>query len=311
MPELFTAVVLLLAGMGILVYASEKTIEYSVGIAKALRVSPLLIGVAVLAVGTSLPEAAASMIAGLGGHGDVVTGNVFGSALVQITLMLGMVGFFHTLRAKKDDIILLGGAAIVATLVAVMVAEKGFMNGGDAIALLIVWAFLIYIVFRHTKKDYIEEVTDNHFDPKVAAFLVFALAGVVLGAYITIIGAIDLAEIAGIPEFIVALFLIGPSGSLPELAVSLSAMRKREVHLAVGNMIGSNISDLTFGLAAGSLLSVITFDAGFVRIIGFYTVIVSLLAIGLFAWKEKIGRNEALVLLLLYLGVFPLLAFFV
>lgn len=295
-------VLTLIAGLATVAYGSETVINLSLRIGARFGISALIMGLFVLSVGTSLPEATTSVVASLMGEGNIVAGDVIGSNLIQITFVLGLIAFIHPIKAKRKTILLIGGSAIIASITAIMVTEKGFVTREDAFFLFIVFGFLLYINQRFSRKEFIPTVGKK--ETTVATFVIFiiALIGVVIGARIAVTGAVSISHAFGVPEYIIAFLVIGPGGSLPELAVSLSALRKKKFKLAVGNLLGSNIADSTFALGIGPLLAPITVNSYLVKFTGRYMILASVTVITIFAIKEKIDRKTAILFMLIYLA---------
>lgn len=295
----------LLFGLALLVYASSKTIEATKHVGNTFRIPPIIMGTVILAIGTSLPETTNSVTASILGHGELVVGDVIGSNLIEITFVLGLIAILHPLYAKRKDVLLIGGSAIIASILAVVIAQKGYINQGDAVILLIALVILLYINQRFAKKQFeVQTVKDG---PKYIVLLIIALIGVIAGANITITSAIELSITFGIPEFLIAFLIIGPGGSLPELAVSLAALKKKEHELSIGNLLGSNITDSTLALGLGPLIAPITFDGALVSSSGWYMIFASIIVVGLFAYRQKADRKSGFAYMAIYL-LFVLLA---
>ena len=281
-----------------LVYASNKTIDSAKYVGSIYNISPIIMGTVVLALGTSLPEATNSITASILGHGTLVVGDIMGSALIQITFILGIIALIRPMIAKRKEILLIGGSAILASILAVTVAEKGSITQSDAILLIISWAILMYVNHQFSKKHF--EVQSTTSGKKHIFILLIAMVMVILGASLTVTSAITISQNFGIPEFLIAFLLIGPGGSLPELAISLAALRKKEYSLSIGNLLGSNITDTTLALGIGPLISPIIFKGSLISSSGWYMIFSSIIVVGLFAYREKVDRKLGAMFIAIY-----------
>lgn len=296
---MIVTIILFIIGLALLAFCSSKTIDAAKHVGNRYNISPLAMGIIVLAIGTSLPEATGSITASVLGHGNIVIGDIIGSALIQITFIIGVIALVNPLKGNREEILLIGGCAIIASIMAVMVTQKGFITRWDAVLLLITLGIFLYINHIFCKKSFqVKSVKDG---AKYIGILIISLIGVIIGAGLTVTSAIELSRIFGIPEFFIAFLIIGPGGSIPELAVSLAALKKNELQLSIGNLLGSNMADLTFALGIGPLIAPIVVDAELATFTGRYLIFASLIVVGLFALRKKVDRKAALVFIALYI----------
>ncbi|MFH1394111.1 MAG: sodium:calcium antiporter [Candidatus Micrarchaeota archaeon] len=297
----------LIAGLSLIAYSSSRTVEYSSQIANALKIPTLIIGLFIVALGTDLPEIANSIYSSYTGHGDINVGSALGSCLAQITLSLGLVAILGgTVIAKRKNILVLGGSAIAAILIAGLMVLDGSLTSIDGGMLVLTYAALLFISNKYSVREIGgAQVADIYGTRtrlfKTAFMLLLSLIGVTLGALVIVDAVIGLSENMGIPEYFVSFFAIGIGTSLPELSVSLAAIRKKKYGIVVGNILGSNIIDATLALGIGPLLFPTIINSGVIAPLAIFVVFASVAAVALFAWKEKIDKGLALVLLLIYL----------
>jgi len=314
MMEIIIPILSLVAGIALLLFCSNKTIEFSSDFAKDIGISPFLVGVLVLAVGTSIPEIANSIISSYAGHGEMNVGNVVGSCLSQITLVLGILALVggKVITSGRKDIMLLGGCALLAGMLAVLAIEKGEINFMDAVLLIIAYLILLFITQKYSVKEYaLTHMPRPDIHSAIQLGIILAtIGGVLAGSWLIVNAVIDLSQQIGIPSYLLSFFAIAVGTSLPELGVGLAAVKSGKFELIVGNILGSNIADATISMASGPLLFPNFFDAGIATLGGIYMLIASFIVIGLFAWKTRITRPMGLLFILLYLLSFLLFPLF-
>lgn len=311
---LLVPIIMLVIGIAILLFSSDKTVELSSDFAKDLGISPFLVGILVLAVGTSLPEAANSIISSYAGQGDINVGNVFGSCLSQITLVLGLLAVMSgkKITGGRKDIMLLGGCALLAGMLALLAVEKGALNRLDALLLIFAYPILLFITQKYSVKEYSMKYMPR---PDIQSaiqigMILLGIGGVLAGSWLIVESVMTISEVLQIPSYFLSFFAIAVGTSLPELGVGLAAVRSGRFELIIGNILGSNIADATISIASGPILFPNVFDAGIATTGGVYMLAASFIVIGLFAWKTKIDRKMGLFFILLYLLSFLILPLF-
>lgn len=295
-----------IVGLGVLLYASDIAVNRARKVAFKLGVSELLIGLTVISIGTSLPEIFLNLTAGfvrLQGleSSGIAIGNVIGSCLSQITIILGLVGLVTTLSVskrslKRDGIMLL--AAIMLMYVSALDGEISRLDGA-----ILVFIYALYLFgLSHEEKlngDTRAKEGESHIPDVIV--LTAALLAVVLSSTVVVREGLNLAAMIGVSPFIIGL-LAGVGTSLPELSISLGAVSKGAKSLSFGNLIGSNITDplLSIGLGAGVAGFLVDIDS-----IGFdfgFWVFSTLLAL-LFLWSgRRLDKMEGSFLIILFLG---------
>ncbi len=244
----------LIAGFMLLLGGAEVLVRGAIALAKRLAISPLIIGMTVVALGTSAPELVVSLDAALSGSPGIALGNVIGSNIANLLLILGAVGMVMPIAAQsdglwRDGLILLGGSLLFAAL-----CWSGMVGLWSGMLLLAVFvAFLGHSYWRETRNDggaetEVQKVVEIHGVPAsvTAAWLVLAagLAGVVYGADLLVMGGMAVAKAAGVSEEVIGLTLIAFGTSLPELAASVVAAWRGHADIALGNIVGSNLFNM-------------------------------------------------------------------
>jgi cation:H+ antiporter len=303
----FFELLALFAGILLIYYFSGRTVVYSTHLAHALRISPLLIGLFLISAGTDAPEIANSVFSSFSGHGDINAGDTFGSALTQISLVLGVVTLVGgTMKAHRRNVLVLGACNVAALIIALGLALDGELSRLDGAILVLAYVILMLLSARLSVREFgARKPADLSMlvnkAPATMAKLVLCLMMVVAGAAIVLEAAIALSAEFGLPEFFISFFVIAIGTSLPELSVELAALRKRRYGLVLGDLLGSNITDATLALGLGPLLFPTNVSAPSILPLGIYVVIVTLIVIGIFTWRKRIGRLEGALIIGLYL----------
>jgi cation:H+ antiporter len=258
----------LAGGLVCLVAGAELLVRGAASIATRLGIAPIIIGLTVVAFGTSAPELAVSVSAGLAGSGDVAFGNVVGSNIVNILLILGGSAVIASLvvsqRIIRLDIPLLIGASVVALLLS-LDNEIGRLDGVVLFAGIVAYTGWLIRAAQNERKDVIaeydeavEELEVEVIDrplPVQAALVAAGLAILVLGSQLLVGSATDIAESLGVSDLVIGLTVVAVGTSLPELATSLLAAHRGQRDIAVGNVVGSNLFNLMCVLGLTGIVS--------------------------------------------------------
>ena len=303
-PETILSFLSLVVGIALMTISSDKAVEHSIVVAYSLGMSPLLVGLILVSFGTDLPEIVNSIIASSLGHGNINVGDSIGSVLTQLTLVLGLLPFLgKTFKVKKSEIAVLGACEVLSLLLAVSILEKGFVSRIDALFLVSSW-FVYMIISRFTvkrsrKREHKKEVPKrNTFRHLFFAMLGFI--GVTIGAYIVVESVLSISSLFKISEYIVSFFLVAIGTSLPELAVDLTAIRKKEYELAVGDAIGSCIMDASFSIGIGLLLFPQSISGELATITTIYTILASVIAVLTLTLRGKLDKKSGALFLVIY-----------
>ena len=301
---------LLILGFTILIKGADLFVDGASGIAENFKVSKMLIGLTIVAFGTSAPEFAVSVKSLLSGSGDIVLGNVIGSNILNILLILGCSALFHSLTVKSNTVkkelpITMLITGLFAVLLSDSIFDKGLVNSftrADGIVLLLFFTVFIYYLISMSRKK-IEEEKDTEILPISRAILytIVGLVGIVLGSNFVVDSATYLAKAWGVSERLISLTIIAFGTSLPELVTSITATKKGEYDIAIGNVVGSNIFNI--GVVIG-----ITVDLfGGIGIINFsYIDLLVMIGVSIllfmFSFNDyKISRKEGILFLIIFI----------
>lgn len=303
-------IILLIVGFIILIKGADFFVDGASSVASNFKVSKMLIGLTIVAFGTSAPEFAVSVKSLLSGSGDIVLGNVIGSNILNILLILGSSAMFHSLNVKNNTVKKeLPITMLITTLFAVLLSDHIFDNNvvncftrGDGIVLLLFFSvFLYYLISMSRKKIDVDQ------DEKPAMSLsrsfiwtIGGIAAIVLGSNAVVDSATYLAKAMGVSERLISLTIIALGTSLPELVTSITATRKGEYDIAIGNVVGSNVFNIgiVIGLPVAILGGIEKIAFSYIDLI---VMIASAILLFIFSVKDnKISKKEGLVFLLIF-----------
>ena len=257
--SLIIASIILIIGFVLLTKGADYFIENSAAFAEDKGISPHIVGVTIVAFGTSLPELLVSVISSFQNHNDLALGNIVGSNISNLGLVLASASFiFHyTLRsriepednANKDSYVML-----IAALLLVFFAQDNLISFSEGFLFFILYLlYLVSLYFRSSKKpEWSESETNTSY-----SFLVGGLTSMLIGAQITINSAVEIASQLGVSEIVIGLSVVAIGTSLPELAGTVSAARMGHKEIAIGNVIGSNIANIFLVMGVLAMINAI------------------------------------------------------
>ena len=289
------SIVFLYKGSDILVEGTSKT-------ALRLGVSSLIISLTIVAYGTSAPEFAASSLASYQSHSSLSLGNIIGSCLANLLLVLGISSFIRPISVNLG---IIRRELPILTLATVLLLLFSFTrNLGKSAGVIFLIAFILYIVFfiQAARKERIEVRFIKKNNGKLSKYIFFIIAGLVLvivGAHFLVNSAVYFAELFGIPEFLIAISMVAVGTSLPELAVSATASIKGEADISLGNLLGSNVFNILLILGVCSLINPIFIDLKSL-LSEIFLLAITLVLFPIFYTGRKISRPEGAFLILLY-----------
>jgi cation:H+ antiporter len=285
-------------GLAVAVVASRYALGAATDLARIAGLSPFLIGVTVVGVGTDLPEIANSISASATGHGDINVGDSIGSVVTQSTLVLGLLCFLGTLKGDSR-VVVMTGSFIVATLAigTALVADDN-LTRSDGIVLIICWGLGMLVIGRQSMVGGVPTVTDPGVARRVAV-VVFSLLLVGGGAFVAVQSFSRTAEEFGLPEYLTSFFVLSLGTSLPELIVAGGALRRGATSLALGDILGSTFTDATLSLGIGPTLFPIELDDSAVRG-GITATVVLAVVVAILARQDTHAKYTGAALLFLY-----------
>ncbi len=319
---------LLIVGFVMLIKGADWFVDGASMIAKKFGIPQIVIGLTIVAFGTSAPEAAISITSAIKGSAGLAIGNVLGSNILNVLLILGLCALFTPLAVQKNTLYIeIPFVAVISSALMIMGVignQLGWIDG------LILWlffiAFFVYLIVLSKKdKNAIPDLQDSNSSEekeegekpqkkgveiaKMLGKLAVGIALVVLGSQAVVNGAKTIASGFGMSESLIGLTIVAFGTSLPELVTSLTAARKGEADLAIGNIVGSNIFNVLFVLGTSSLISAIAYDSNWItgfmidNVMAIVAAVVLFLCI-LLTKDKKLKRAGGVTMLVLYAGYF-------
>lgn len=309
-------VILMIIGFVVLIKGADVFVEGASSLANNFKVSKVLIGLTIVAFGTSAPEFAVSIKSMLAGSGDIVLGNVIGSNIFNSLLILGVAGMVYPLTVKKDTTKKeLPLVFLITAVFCVLTADQLFnasavnvFTRADGIVICLFFTIFLYYLFSIAFKDKgLKKVEKPKYSlAKSIVLTVLGIVAIILGSNFVVDGAVYIAELLGVSEKIIALTIVAFGTSLPELVTSIVASLKKEADIAVGNVIGSNIFNICIVLGVPTILFGNIMATSFTYF-DLFILLISSLIIWLCSFKDhKISKKEGILLLavfIIYYGV--------
>ena len=301
--ELFIKFLLLALGFLMLVKGADYFVSGAAGIAYRFGIPHLIVGLTIVAMGTSAPEAAVSITAAFKGSADITIGNIVGSNILNIWIILGISAAVAALAVAKSALRVEIPFVIIVSVILLIMGWDGQISRIDGIILWGIFVvYLLHLFMQAKGKKQIEGDVKNHPMWKNVLFTVGGLLLIVFGSSVTVESASDIAKIFGMSERFIGLTIVALGTSLPELFTSVSAARRGNTDIAIGNIVGSNIFNILFVVGTSAIIIPVPFAAKF-RI---DTVIAAAAAASLFAFslKDKKLSKPSGILMLAFYGVY-------
>lgn len=307
MENIFVSFFILVVGFILLIKGADFFVDGSSSVAKMLRVPPMIIGLTIVAMGTSLPECAVSVTASLTGSNTLAISNVVGSNIFNLLVVCGVCALFNKLPVQATTLQKEFPLSIVCAGLLLVFGYTGMVVGRmESTILLVVFAGYILWMIAQARKARSNAVTDFEVEDyeimpvwKCVIFIVGGIAAIKFGGDFVVDGAVDVAQAFGLSDTLIGLTIVAFGTSLPELATSIVAARKNEVDIAVGNVIGSNIFNILFVLGIAGAISPVEFI--FSNVVDTVVLIVISAVVLLLAWRKKqLWRFEGGVMIAMY-----------
>ena len=260
-------IIILIVGFVLLIKGADFLVVGASGIAEKFHIPPIVIGLTIVAFGTSAPEAAISISAGLKGATGIAIGNVLGSNIMNILLILGITACILPLKVEKNtiwrEIPFMFGITVLLVVMGQISGKIGFLAG--CIFWILFIAFLLYLL-RMSMRSQQEVVECPHKKQPMwvlALVTVIGLGAIILGSNMTVDSASDIASRLGMSDRLIGLTIVAFGTSLPELVTSITAAQKNNVDIAIGNIVGSNIFNILFVLGTTCLVATVPYESKF------------------------------------------------
>ena len=296
-------IVFLALGFFLLVKGADWFVDGASGLARKLGIP--VIGLTIVAMGTSLPEAAVSISAALRGNAEITIGNIVGSNILNILIILGVTALIATLKVADSTVRYEIPFMIVVTFVLLWLGYTGgqvtWLEGVILWVLFLLYLRYLYMMAKKGKEE--EKEAEQLSTAKIIGLILAGVIMIVAGSNFAVEGASNLAKALGISQRFIGLTIVAFGTSLPELVTSVSAARKHNADIAIGNIVGSNIFNILFIVGTTALITPVTFASGFVV----DTLIAAAVGILLFvcvARTKELRKKAGIVMLLAYILYF-------
>ena len=300
--EIFLVVI----GIVLLYLGGEVLVKYSSRLALALRLSPFVIGLTIVAFGTSSPELLASLVATLRGAPDLAMGNIVGSNIANLGLILGISALIHPLRATSQFIRREVPFMIFVIIILVPLSLDLTISRIEGFILFGLLVLYLFYLFKNSESsgddEFVQEYGQNKSTRGSVLGVIGGIALLVLGAQILVTSAIEIARGFGVSERVIGLSLVAFGTSLPELASSVVAAMKREGNILLGNLIGSNIFNVLGILGLTAIITPVEISPSVFRFDLWVAIGISVAVLPFLTTQLRIERWEGVVLLVAYLG---------
>lgn len=297
-------VVLLIVGFVLLIKGSDFFVDGASSVASILKIPSLIVGLTIVAFGTSAPEAAVSITSSLSGSNALALSNVIGSNLFNMLLIIGLCAILSELKISKKVLNLDLPFLVILTgiLTAFILIGWNISRVEGIILLILIIAYIAYLIYNAQKSKESQIVEKPKISPlKSIIYIVCGIAGIIIGADFVVDSASYIAMAFGMSETLIGLTIVAIGTSLPELATSLTALKKGENQLVIGNVIGSNIFNISFVLGASSAISPIAINPNMQTDI-ILMLVVTILFFIFGKTQDKYDKKEGFILLALFIA---------
>lgn len=301
------SILLMAAGFVLLIKGADWFVDGAAGIAVKLGIPQLVIGLTIVAMGTSAPEAAVSISSALKGSAEITIGNIVGSNIMNILVILGLASAITAIKVAKSTVSYEIPFMVAITMLLLLLGYTGSaVNLAEGILLWVFFIiYFIYLFIMAKKSKEKEETEEGSKRPAwlLAGLIIVGMVMIVLGSNFTVDGATEIAKAIGISERFIGLTIVAFGTSLPELVTSVTAARRGNADIAIGNIVGSNIFNILFVVGTAAIITPVAFASNFI----IDTVISA--ACGVILWlgvikKHQLGRAAGIFMLICYAGYF-------
>lgn len=303
MSEILWSVFLLVVGFVLLIKGADFFVEGSSAVAKMLKVPSIIIGLTIVAMGTSLPECAVSITASMTNNNALAVSNAIGSNIFNLMVVCGFCALFNPLAVEKSTLLKEFPFSVICGILLLVGGYLGMELGrADGLILLAVFVCFLFWMVRSAMKARANASDEEYETLPVWKCIVFIVGGIIaikFGGDFVVDGASTIAAKVGLSQNLIGLTIVACGTSLPELVTSVVAARKNELDMALGNVIGSNIFNILFVLGVASTISPIAFITE--NIIDIAILTAMSLLVWIFGWtKKRLDKPEGIIMLLMY-----------
>lgn len=318
--ELLKQIIIFIFSFLLIIYGGDAFVDAALAIGKKIGISTLVLGATIVSLTTTLPELFVSTFASLGGHVDMAIGNAIGSIICNTGLILGLCAALSPMTLSGASQVKKAALMIFSVLAILVMTFFGTIRWYEGLLLYGILVVYVLMNLSEAKNAPAEEVGDSGFSAKTIVMFLLGAAGIVIGSRLLVNSASAIASMLHVPEKLIALTLVALGTSLPELVTSLTAIRKKEAGLSIGNIIGANILNIVLVMATSSVVS----KGGLTTSVAESGILAGLnqlqvldipvaLVLGLIllfcALRKKVTRGTGITLLCLYAGYLGFIAY--
>ena len=296
-------IVLVVAGIVLVLWGADRLTDGAVGLAEKMNMPQVIIGLTVVAMGTSMPEFCVSLVSAIKGTPDLAVGNVVGSNIFNTLLIVGMAAVVAPITILRSTVKKDVPFALLSSVLLLLFCFDGSLSRTDASILFGVFIVFMYVTLRGAKSgtNIDESLKKNYSMLKSVLFLLLGLACLIFGSNIFVDGAVKIARTLGVSDAVIGLTIVAGGTSLPELATSVVSAKKGQSGIAIGNVLGSNVFNILFILGITGLITPMQIEG--ITSIDLTMMILSVLLLWLFSFtKYTLSRCEGAVLIVLFIG---------
>ncbi len=303
---MYLIIISVILGMVGLWLFSDRGVDAARRIAREFGISELVVGLTITSIGTSLPEIFTNVMAGMNNlkgieSSGIAVGDIIGSCMFQILIVLGICGLIATLYSTKKSICRDGSVMLGSAIVVVIAGFNGYISQMEGVILILLYVFYIVYVLRDEKRiKYEKKEVNKKQIVKDFAIVFAALFLVVISAKLVVENGVIIAENLNVSEFIIGLF-IGVGTALPELSVSIQAIRKKAGTLGLGNLIGSNITNPLLALGTGAAIAGFTVSRIVISFDFIFWIVATAVVFLLLLNNMNLSKKESIILILMYI----------
>lgn len=312
--------ILFIIGFILLIKGADLLVDGAASIAKKLKIPSIVIGLTIVAFGTSAPEFIVNVFASARGNSEIAVGNILGSNIVNILLILGISAIIYPVTAKKNTVLKEIPLSVLSVVVLGFIANDMLIDGAsfsgitriDGFILLSFFVVFLYYTFGITKSDtdIVEEEIKVMSHSKAVVFIILGLVGLAVGGKWIVDGAVKIAELFNISQSLIGLTIVAIGTSLPELATSVIAAYKKQSDIAIGNVVGSNIFNVFLVLGASAIINPLPFNISSNSDIAMALFASIVLFLVMFIGKKRvIERWQGVIMVTVYVGYVVFLIF--
>lgn len=309
--ELLFWSLILAAGLAMLVKGADFFVSGASGLAARLGIPPLIIGLTVVAMGTSMPEAAVSISAVVKGNADITVGNAVGSNMINILVILGLSSVIAPIAVKTSTVRYELPFLVLISVILLLQGLDGTVGLADGIVLAVLFGLYLAYLFMSSRKNSLSGDNENREEkrmetPRIVLLCVFGLAMTVVGSSAAVEAACEIASRLGMSQRFIGLTIVALGTSLPELVTSVTAARKGKSDIAIGNIVGSNVFNILFVVGISALIKPVAFAGSFI-FDGAASAAAALILIPFCAKDKTLKRWHGVLLMIAYAAYFAVI----